>query len=374
MVGVLTATICGVIAGAVVACVVEEVTRRNIRPGKRAAKMQANAFKNPTSKSYSGKKLNKKLIKNYKRQNMALFFRRKPLLERVNYFKYNVNQDGFDQLWDASINDKTWRIVGRAKSKKKIAELKGSQKEIKKAQKRVNKVIGENGIGPMKKMGWTEATKLGGMAGGGYVNRVAGYGVRGLDGVYESGVDNEVLYQLIANCEPEKTSYDAGTIFKATQDAFRGKAEDGSFSRFGVDYPLSSTLPPDRFVIGNVSSDIVERSKMFSINKLVMLANACHKLSNNPDVEEIRIIDESRFLNKNKVQVIKREDFADYINDYVKKSNVMREFAKLEKPNKKGKRKIKDGTIQAIKDTINSFAPEISFETKKSSKRETERV
>lgn len=314
---------------------------RNVFPSKRAAKLQQKAV----AGKYRATKLNRKLIKNYKRQKMALKLGRMPLLERINHFKYPVNGDrDFDKVWDTTIADKSWKIIGIAKSEKKIAELKG--KGVQKATRKVRNIVSRKGKGPMKTYGWTEGEKVGSAAGNGRVNFIQGYGQENVDGTFDSGVDNECLYQMFATSDVTKYGYDPGDLFKNAQDEYRNQRteENGRFSRFGIDYPTTSSLCPDRFVVGDGSSN-----KMFTTQKLVMLANACAKLEENPDVKKIRIVDESK-SGKKRVSVIAREDVGDYVKDFAKSFAGKSALSAL--------RRIDSNQATAIVDTIRGFVPD----------------
>ena len=72
-------------------------------PRNRAAKLQKKAYKG----KISGKRLNKALVRNYKRQITALKWGRMPLMEKVNSFSYAVNRDDdFADLWEANSTSK----------------------------------------------------------------------------------------------------------------------------------------------------------------------------------------------------------------------------------------------------------------------------
>lgn len=342
MFGLLTGIVVGVIAGAAAMVGATVSVAKYSNQTKRTASMQKKAVKG----SLTGRKLQKALLKNYARQSTALLFKNKPLMERVNYFKYKVNVDrDFNKIWDKSITDKSWRKLGICKSKKKIAELK--KRGVGKATKKIEKLQAKYGIGPMKEMGWTESKYITRSAGGGYVNHVAGFGRENADGTYEAGVDNEVRYQMIATCDDD-WEYDPADIFQKSQDHYRKMTNDigAKYTRFGIDYPRTAALGPDRFVVG-CDSEWSCDDKIFQISKLVMIANACTKLVENPDVKKIRVIDESMKEKKYKVKIIQRKDFFEYIQKYIKGYG---------KSALKALSKIDEEQSDAIRDTLDNFA------------------
>lgn len=374
-----------VVAGIAIACVSVATpifTAKKISPSKRAAKLESRM----AGEKYSGKTISRKLIKNYNRQKTALHFHRKPLMERVNYFKFSVNgDDDFNQIWDKRTTDKTWRMIGIAKSKKKIAQLKlekasnslqrsKAQRKLNKANKQIAK-LAEFGKGAMKDYGWMEAGYLAKSAGNVFVNTLHQY-----DKDDKSKVDNEVEYQMIATRNKEEYGYDAGDIFgklqkKARSGKLKGalgsskyKNAGASFKRFGIDYPTTSEFSsvPDRFVVGekfwksNIKATLMHANIMFGSLKLVMLANACAKLSDDKDMKKIRIIDESKI--RNKVQVVNREDVAEYIQNFINSQKGQLALKTL--------LTIDKGQAQAIQETIQGFDSSIKFGKAKKSKSE----
>ena len=329
--------ICGTFALAGVMIGSAVTAAKNANQTKRAASLQKKAIKG----DLSGRKLAKALLKNYKRQIVALRWGNRPLMERVNFFDYNVNDDpDFKRIWDKSSLDKSWRKLGICKSKKKIAELK--RRGVGKAAKKVKKMEAKFGVGPMKTMGWTEAEYLSRSAGGQYVNRIIGYGTENEDGTYGSGVDNEIRFQMIATSD-DSMGYDPGDIFQQLQKNYRKRKNDrgAEFSRFGISYPTTSRLNPDRFVVG-VSPYVASSSEIFCVSKIVMIANACAKLVENPNVKKVQIIDES-FFGGQVVRVVERQQFAEQAKKILK-SKGMKWLNALDSEQAK-----------AVKETIDNF-------------------
>lgn len=342
MVGIVTGIVIGTIAGMVITASAFGYTAKNAGQRSRASSLQRRA----SNKKLRGKRLDRALIKNYKRQITAIKWGQMPLMEKVNAFGYAVNKDDdFAPLWEQSnmmgASNSTLRKLSICKSRIKIAELKN--KKVGKWQKKRDKIIKSYGVGPMKEMGWMESMpKLGG---GEFVNRIKGYGSRE-SGSYVGGVDNEIRYQMAATSDDTK-GYDPGDLFQKAQSTFRGRTTDSGseFSRFGINYPITSELMSDRFVVGVGSAD-VGASKMFLSSKCVILANACSKLSENPNMKKVQIIDDSQ-SGKEKVKYLTRSQFADYIQKFSASKEGKKGFDALEK--------LDDSQAKAIQETLNDY-------------------
>lgn len=309
----------------------------------------------------------------YKSQIVAMRFGRKPLMERVNHFNFRVNKDDdFDKIWDNSIADKSWRMIGIAKSKKKIAQLKlnralAKNRGVNKANSKlgsVTKKTNELKDGPMKKYGWIESEKP--SAGGGFANPIAGYHkINEKRELEEANGDYEVRYQMIA-ARLEDVGYDPGDIFSKAQNKYRHYHGDGAkFSRFGIDYPTASGQGPDRFVVGG-DHNVAYDNKMFQTLKLVMIANACAKILAQKDkdspINKIRVIDESA-SKKNRCRIIQKSEFADYIQKYLNSSSGKTALKALQK--------LDPEQAEKIQETIQNFDKNIKFKDKNKKKDST---
>lgn len=87
------------------------------------------------------------------------------------------------------------------------------------------------------------------------------------------------------------------------------------FSRFSIDYPIdksTDSIAPDRFVLGCSKTDNI----MYQSSKLLMIASACSKLNNNKEIDKIRLVDGPE--NKERIEIMSREDFMDYVAQYVR--------------------------------------------------------
>lgn len=366
MVGLTSLIVLGLISAACLTTGAGVFGMKHRSPVKRAAKIER---KIKEEKYLRDSTPTKKLIKMYKSQIVAMRFGRKPLMERVNHFNFRVNKDDdFDQIWDNSIADKSWRMIGIAKSKKKIAQLKlnkalAKNRGVNKAKSKLGsatKKTSELKNGPMKKYGWIESKKP--SAGGGFANPIAGYYKINENELEEANGDYEVRYQMIA-ASLEVVGYDPGDIFSKAQKKYRHYHGDGAkFSRFGIDYPTASEQGPDRFVVGG-DHNVAYDNKMFQTLKLVMIANACAKIVASKDkdssIDKIRVIDESA-SKKNRCKIINSKEFADYIQKYLKSSSGKTALKALQKLDSK--------QAEKIQDTIQNFYKEIKFEDKKKKK------
>ena len=191
------------------------------------------------------------------------------------------------------------------KSKIKIAELKN--KKVGALVKTRDQQISKNGAGPMKTMGWMESMPK--VGGGEFVNRVKGYGAKE-GGTFVGGIDNEIRYQMAATSDDTK-GYDPSDLFQKAQSQFRNNMPTtrATFKRFGVNYPITAGLVPDRFVVGN-------NKEMYGLSKLIILANACSKLSENKDMKKVQVIDDAADKNE-RVKYLTRSQFAQYASAYV---------------------------------------------------------
>lgn len=307
MVGIVTGIVLGTILGAAVATGVAGYTAKKAGQKTRASSVQRRAQQG----KLRGKRLDRALAKNYKRQITAIRWGQMPLMEKVNAFDYAVNKDSdFEPLWEQSnylgVSNRQNRRLAVCKSQIKIAELKN--KNVGRFQKRRDKIVSTYGVGPMKTMGWIESLPR--VGGGEFVNQIKGYGKKD-SGAYTGGVDNEIRYVMAATFDPN-VGYDPSDLFQKAQQTFRKTSTDSgvSFLRFGINYPTTAGLVPDRFVVG-------PRKDMFQTSKLVILANACSKLANNTDVKKVQVIDESQ-PKKNRVKYLTRTQFADYVSTYFK--------------------------------------------------------
>lgn len=317
------------------------------RKGNQRART-ANAEKDIVMGKKMGKSRDKALRKIYDRQITAIRWGRMPLMEKVNSFNYNVNKDSaFAPLWVESnllgSSNRGQRKLSICKSKIKIAELKNKNiGKLNKLRKKKDEIIEEYGKGPMKEMGWIESiTKS---AGGKYLNQLKGYGpLEG--GTHARGEDYEVRYQMAATSDDTK-GYDPGDLFQKAQSQFRNNLPTtrATFKRFGVNYPITEGLVPDRFVVGN-------NKTIFNVSKLIILANACSKISEDPDLQKVQVIDESQSKNSDKVKYLTRSQFAQYVSAYVSSES-----------GKKGLEDLKeiDGTegksqAEAIQNTLKNY-------------------
>lgn len=336
MVGIVTGII---FANFAVAAILGEVVRRVLRDGApryRAAKMQKKAREG----KLTGKRLNKALVRNYKRQITALKWGRMPLMEKVNSFSYKVNSDDdFADLWEANSttkkDKKSMKKLSICKSKIKIAELKN--KNVGKWQKKRDKIITSYGIGPMKEMGWMESMPK--VGGGEFVNRIKGYGAKE-GGTFVGGVDNEIRYQMAATSDDTK-SYDPSDLFQKAQTQFRNSLPTtrATFKRFGVNYPITAGLVPDRFVVGN-------NKEMYGLSKLIILANACSKLAENKDMKKVQVIDDAADKNE-RVKYLTRSQFSQYASAYVNSESGKIGLDAL--------KKLDCEQAQAIQDTLSNY-------------------
>lgn len=97
MVGIVTSIVIGTLAGMAVSAAAAIYGSVKGAPRDRAAKLQKKAYEG----KLTGKRLNKALVRNYKRQITALKWGRMPLMEKVNSFSYKVNRDDdFADLWE----------------------------------------------------------------------------------------------------------------------------------------------------------------------------------------------------------------------------------------------------------------------------------
>lgn len=336
MVGIVTSIVIGTLAGMAVSAAAAIYGSVKGAPRDRAAKLQKKAYEG----KLTGKRLNKALVRNYNRQITALKWGRMPLMEKVNSFSYKVNRDDdFADLWEANNttkkDKKSMKKLAICKSKIKIAELKS--KKVGKWQKQRDKIIKSYGIGPMKTMGWMESMpKLGG---GEFVNRIKGYGAKE-GGIFVGGIDNEIRYQMAATSDDTK-GYDPSDLFQKAQTQFRNSMPTtrATFKRFGVNYPITAGLVPDRFVVGS-------NNTMFSLSKLVILANACSKLSENKDMKKVQVIDDVAAKN-DKVKYLTRSQFAQYASEYVN--------SKSGKIGLDALKKLDCEQAQAIQDTLSNY-------------------
>lgn len=336
MVGILTGIVIGTLAGMAISAAAVIYGSVKGAPRDRAAKLQKKAYKG----KISGKRLNKALVRNYNRQITALKWGRMPLMEKVNSFSYKVNSDDdFADLWEANSttkkDKKSMKKLAICKSKIKIAELKN--KKVGKWQKKRDKIIKSYGIGPMKEMGWMESMpKLGG---GEFVNRVKGYGAKE-GGTFVGGIDNEIRYQMAATSDDTK-GYDPSDLFQKAQSQFRNNMPTtrATFKRFGVNYPITAGLVPDRFVVGN-------NKEMYGLSKLIILANACSKLFENKDMKKVQVIDDAADKNE-RVKYLTRSQFAQYASAYVNSESGKTGLNSLQK--------VDCEQAQAIQDTLNNY-------------------
>ena len=328
MVGILTGIVIGTLAGMAISAAAVIYGSVKGAPRDRAAKLQKKAYKG----KISGKRLNKALVRNYNRQITALKWGRMPLMEKVNSFSYKVNSDDdFADLWEANSttkkDKKSMKKLAICKSKIKIAELKNKK----------DKIIKSYGIGPMKEMGWMESMpKLGG---GEFVNRIKGYGAKE-GGTFVGGIDNEIRYQMAATSDDTK-GYDPSDLFQKAQSQFRNNMPTtrATFKRFGVNYPITAGLVPDRFVVGN-------NKEMYGLSKLIILANACSKLFENKDMKKVQVIDDAADKNE-RVKYLTRSQFAQYASAYVNSESGKIGLSSLQK--------VDCEQAQAIQDTLNNY-------------------
>ena len=85
---------------------------------------------------------------------------------------------------------------------------------------------------------------------------------------------------------------------------------------------------------------------MFLSSKCVILANACSKLSENPNMKKVQIIDDSQ-SGKEKVKYLTRSQFADYIQKFFASKEGKKGFDALEK--------LDDSQAKAIQETLNDY-------------------
>lgn len=317
-------------------------TRRN---GNQRART-ANAEKDIVMGKKMGKSRDKALRKIYKRQITAIRWGRMPLMEKVNSFNFKVNEEdsGFAPLWEQSnlmgSSNSTLRKLSICKSKIKIAELKNKNiGKLNELRKKKDEIIEEYGKGPMKEMGWIESiTKS---AGGKYLSKLKGYGPLEEGGTYAHGEDYEVRYQMAATSDDTK-EYDPGDLFKKALSKFRNNLPTtrATFKRFGVNYPITERLVPDRFVVGN-------NKTIFNVSKLIILANACSKISEDPDLQKVQVIDESQSKNSDKVKYLTRSQFAQYVSAYVSSESGKKGLEDLTKIDK--------SQTKAIQDTLSNY-------------------
>lgn len=346
MVGILTGIVIGTLAGMAISAAAVIYGSVKGAPRDRAAKLQKKAYKG----KISGKRLNKALVRNYNRQITALKWGRMPLMEKVNSFSYKVNSDDdFADLWEANSttkkDKKSMKKLAICKSKIKIAELKN--KKVGKWQKKRDKIIKSYGIGPMKEMGWMESMpKLGG---GEFVNRIKGYGAKE-GGTFVGGIDNEIRYQMAATSDDTK-GYDPSDLFQKAQSQFRNNMPTtrATFKRFGVNYPITAGLVPDRFVVGN-------NKEMYGLSKLIILANACSKLSENKDMKKVQVIDDAADKNE-RVKYLTRSQFAQYASAYVNSESGKTGLNSLQK--------VDCEQAQAIQDTLENYVESYKTEIEK---------
>lgn len=336
MVGIVTGIVIGTIAGMAVAATATIYGSVKGAPRNRAAKLQKKAYEG----KISGKRLNKALVRSYKRQITALKWGRMPLMEKVNSFSYAVNRDDdFADLWEANSTSKkekkNMKKLAICKSKIKIAELKN--KKVGALVKTRDQQISKNGVGPMKTMGWMESMPK--VGGGEFVNRVKGYGTKD-GGTFVGGIDNEIRYQMAATSDDTK-GYDPSDLFQKAQSQFRNNMPTtvATFKRFGVNYPITAGLVPDRFVVGN-------NKEMYGLSKLIILANACSKLSENKDMKKVQVIDDAADK-KERVKYLTRSQFATYASAYVNSESGKTGLNALQK--------VDCEQAQAIQDTLNDY-------------------
>lgn len=346
MVGILTGIVIGTLAGMAISAAAVIYGSVKGAPRDRAAKLQKKAYKG----KISGKRLNKALVRNYNRQITALKWGRMPLMEKVNSFSYKVNSDDdFADLWEANSttkkDKKSMKKLAICKSKIKIAELKN--KKVGKWQKKRDKIIKSYGIGPMKTMGWMESMPK--VGGGEFVNRVKGYGAKE-GGTFVGGIDNEIRYQMAATSDDTK-GYDPSDLFQKAQSQFRNNMPTtrATFKRFGVNYPITAGLVPDRFVVGN-------NKEMYGLSKLIILANACSKLSENKDMKKVQVIDDAADKNE-RVKYLTRSQFAQYASTYVNSESGKTGLNSLQK--------VDCEQAQAIQDTLENYVESYKTEIEK---------
>lgn len=346
MVGILTGIVIGTLAGMAISAAAVIYGSVKGAPRDRAAKLQKKAYKG----KISGKRLNKALVRNYNRQITALKWGRMPLMEKVNSFSYKVNSDDdFADLWEANSttkkDKKSMKKLAICKSKIKIAELKS--KKVGKWQKKRDKIIKSYGIGPMKEMGWMESMPK--VGGGEFVNRVKGYGAKE-GGTFVGGIDNEIRYQMAATSDDTK-GYDPSDLFQKAQSQFRNNMPTtrATFKRFGVNYPITAGLVPDRFVVGN-------NKEMYGLSKLIILANACSKLSENKDMKKVQVIDDAADKNE-RVKYLTRSQFAQYASAYVNSESGKTGLNSLQK--------VDCEQAQAIQDTLENYVESYKTEIEK---------
>ena len=346
MVGIVTGIFIGMFAGAAISAVTAIYGSVKGAPRNRAAKLQKKAYKG----KISGKRLNKALVRNYKRQITALKWGRMPLMEKVNSFSYAVNRDDdFADLWEANSTSKkekkNMKKLAICKSKIKIAELKN--KKVGALVKTRDQQISKNGVGPMKTMGWMESMPK--VGGGEFVNRVKGYGAKE-GGTFVGGIDNEIRYQMAATSDDTK-GYDPSDLFQKAQSQFRNNMPTtrATFKRFGVNYPITAGLVPDRFVVGN-------NKEMYGLSKLIILANACSKLSENKDMKKVQVIDDAADKNE-RVKYLTRSQFAQYASAYVNSESGKTGLNSLQK--------VDCEQAQAIQDTLENYVESYKTEIEK---------
>lgn len=347
--GIVTFIVFGTLAGAALVAGFVKYGLDNAGPRSRTA----NTEKDIVMGKKMGKSRDRAMRKIYKRQKNAAKLGIMPLMEKVNSFNYKVNEEnsGFAPLWEASNllgSNKGQRKLSVCKSTIKIKELKN--KKVGKWQKEKDKIVEEFGEGPMKTMGWMESIQEAG--GGKYLNLVKGYGEKREDGTYSEGADYEIRYQMAATSYKEAKGYDPNELFGGALKQFRNNLPTtrATFKRFGVNYPISSQLIPDRFVVGN-------NKTIFNLSKLMILANACSKFSETPGLTEVQVIDESQSKNSDKVKYLTRSQFAQYVSAYVNSESGKKGLEDLTKIDK--------SQTKAIQDTLENYVESYKTEIEK---------
>ena len=122
-----------------------------------------------------------------------------------------------------------------------------------------------------------------------------------------------------------------------------------TFKRFGVNYPITAGLVPDRFVVGN-------NKEMYGLSKLIILANACSKLSENKDMKKVQVIDDAADKNE-RVKYLTRSQFAQYASAYVNSESGKTGLNSLQK--------VDCEQAQAIQDTLENYVESYKTEIEK---------